>query len=299
VSARRVRRRFRLAPAAAFLASAAVSVAAGCSLGGGDDNSGASSQRTVVYAVGDAAGGDPDSRKLAEFIKGRPVDRFFYLGDVYETGTARAFRDHYEPVFGALADRTDPVIGNHEYDAREEGYYPYWEEKRGWTPDQALHRSYVDRASGWQVLAYSSESDARDEAQWIAGEMAKHEGTCRIAFAHRGRYVVADDAHSDNVDQQPVWAQLAGNVAINLVAHNHIYGRLGPRKGVHVVVSGAGGNELRGLGAQHHAVRAAESGMPMVTELTLRRGAADIRQLDVAGKVHDEKTIPCREGSSP
>jgi hypothetical protein len=113
--ARRLRRRLRLTPAAAFLASAAVSVAAGCSLGGGDDNSGASVQQTVVY------------------------------------GTAREFRDHYEPAFGTLADRTDPVIGNHEYHAREDGYYPYWEEKRGWTPDQALHRSYVDRASGWQV----------------------------------------------------------------------------------------------------------------------------------------------------
>jgi hypothetical protein len=232
-------------------------------------------------------------------MKGRSVDRFFYLGDVYENGTAREFRDYYEPVFGALADRTDPVIGNHEYAARREGYYPYWRKKRGWTPEHSLHRSYVDRASGWQVLAYSSESDAHDEARWLASELTKHEGTCRIAFAHRGRYVVADDAHADNVDQQPVWAQLAGNVAINLVAHDHVYGRLAPRNGVHVIVSGAGGNELRGLGAQRHAVRAAESGIPMVTELTLRRGAAELRQLAATGKVYDQETIPCRDGDSP
>lgn len=62
-----------------------------------------------------------------------------------------------------------------------------------------------------------------------------------------------------------------------------------------MIVSGAGGNELRGLGEQHGAVRAAEAGMRMVTELTRRRGAADIRQLDVTGKMYDRKTIACRE----
>ena len=297
---RRPRRRSWLAPAAALLASAAVWAAAGCGDDDDDDNGGgASSDQTVVYAVGDAAGGEPRAQALADFIKGRPVDRFFYLGDVYETGTATEFTENYEPLFGSLAGQTDPVAGNHEYANRYEGYYPYWETKRGWSTDQALHRSYVDGPSGWQVLAYSSEADAGEEAQWLAGELAKHEGTCRIAFAHRGRYVVVDEEHSDNPDQQPVWDQLAGNVAINLVGHNHIYGRLAPLEGVHVIVSGAGGHVIRSLGPQRHVVRAAEAGTPTVTELTLRRGAADLRQLDAAGKIYDDTTIRCREGDSP
>ncbi len=34
--------------------------------------------------------------------RGRP-DRFLYLGDVYETGTAQEFRRWYHPRFGRLA----------------------------------------------------------------------------------------------------------------------------------------------------------------------------------------------------
>ena len=41
---------------------------------------------------------------------------------------------------------------------------------------------------------------------------------------------------------------LVGTTAINLVGHNHIYGRLEPIRGVHVIVSGAGGHDLRDLG---------------------------------------------------
>ncbi len=283
-----------------LLASAAVVVGAGC--GGGDadrEASSSSSDRTVIYAVGDAAGPGRPSRRLARFIRSQPVDRFFYLGDVYESGTPREFQENYEPLYGSLASRTDPVAGNHEYALRHEGYYPYWEEKRGWSTDEAIHRSYVDRASGWQILAYNSEGDARDEARWLAGEMAQHEGTCRIAFAHRGRYAVADDSHTDNPDQQPIWAQLARNVAINLVGHNHVYGRLAPRQGVHVIVSGLGGHDIGTLGTQRHTLRAAESGTPMVAELTLRPGAADVRALDRNGKVYDQASIGCREGGSP
>ena len=92
------------------------------------------------------------------------------------------------------------------------------------------------------MIAYSSESNPRTESEWVARQLAKHEGTCRIAIAHRGRHVVVDTAHDDNLDQQPVWTQLAGRVAINLVGHNHIFGRLAPIRGVTVLVSGAGGH---------------------------------------------------------
>ncbi len=72
-------------------------------------------QGTIVYAVGDAADGGGDATALASYIEKQDLDRFFYLGDVYETGTAEEFERNYDPLYGDLADRTDPVIGNHEY----------------------------------------------------------------------------------------------------------------------------------------------------------------------------------------
>lgn len=247
---------------------------------------------TVVYALGDGADGSTASRELADYVKAQNPDRFFYLGDVYETGTAAEFTNNYEPLYGSLGPKTDPVIGNHEYANRATGYYPYWQNKRGWTQEQAKHRSYVD-ASGWQVIAYSSETDMVAEGSWVAGEVAKHGGTCRIVMAHKGRHVVTDTAHDDNTSQESVWSQIIDRTAINLVGHNHIYGRLAPVSGVHVLVSGAGGHGLRTLGTQHHPVAASKTGLPTATRLVLRPGAADLTQVDRNGTVYDSGTIGC------
>ena len=188
------------------------------------------------------------------------------------------------------------MIGNHEYGNRATGYYAYWMNKRGWTQEQAKHRSYVD-ASGWQIIAYSSETDMAAEGAWVAAEVAKHAGTCRIVIAHKGRHVVADTSHSDNTNQESVWSAIKGKTAINLVGHNHIYGRLAPVDGVTVFVSGAGGHGLRSLGSQHHTVAASKTGVATATRLVLRQGAADFAQVDKNGTVWDSGTVTCTPAS--
>src|SRR5215210_8895891 len=110
---------------------------------------------TVVYALGDGADGSSVSRALARYVAAQRPDRFFYLGDVYDHGTAAEFASHYDAAYGRLAGITDPVIGNHEYSNRIAGYYRYWQKRRGWSRDVAKHRSYVDAKSGWQIIAYS------------------------------------------------------------------------------------------------------------------------------------------------
>lgn len=222
----------------------------------------------------------------------RDPDRFFYLGDVYETGTPAEFRDNYHALYGDLADRTDPVIGNHEEAKSPEGYYPYWNEQRGWTQEEAQHRSYVDE-SGWQIIAYSSEDDSEAESDWIAQQVAQHEGTCRIAVGHRSRYMVADDLHGDNPELEPIWAALVGRTAINLVGHSHIYGRLSTIDGTSVIVSGTGGHEARPLGDQEHDVEAANARNPTAVRLVLKPGEAEVAQVDPEGTVIDSTVIPC------
>ena len=189
--------------------------------------------------------------------------------------------------------KTDPVLGNHEYPNRSTGYYPYWMTKRGWTREQAKHRAYVDSRSGWQVIAYSSETDLAVDRRWVASKLARHPGTCRIVIAHKGRHVVTDTAHGDNASQQPVWSVIRNKTAINLVGHSHIYGRLAPLGGVTVLVSGAGGHSLRSLGSQHHTVAASKTGVATVTRLVLRRRAADFSQVDKKGTVYDSGTVTC------
>lgn len=266
---------------------------------GDDDNAdggggGPHPSATVVYAVGDGADGTEPAAELADYIRRQDPDRFFYLGDVYETGTPAEFEHNYAPQYGALADRTDPVIGNHEYLNREQGYYPYWMGRRGWSRERAKHRAYVDPESGWQVIAYSSESPPGPEAKWVSKQVAKHDGTCRIALAHRARYSLADGEHSDNPEQEPIWRELADRTAINLAGNAHVYGRMRPISGVHVIVSGAGGHNLRELAEQQqHPVAAAADEIPMATRLELLRGEAKITQVDAQGGVHDSASIGC------
>lgn len=253
---------------------------------------------TTMFALGDGATGGTQSKELARYIREQKPDRFLYAGDVYESGTAEEFKDNYEPIYGSLAARTDPVLGNHEFNNRKKGgYYAYWRKKRGWSAERARHRSYVT-PEGWQVIAYSSEhaedaENATSEAAWVEKQVEKHGGTCRIAMAHRGRHVVTDSAHGDNRRQERVWSELRHKTAVNLVAHNHIYGRLSPIDGINVLVSGAGGARLREFGKQHHRVAAKLRSVHTATKLTLRRGRADFQQVDKDGDVHDRGTIRC------
>ena len=248
--------------------------------------------RTVVYALGDGADGSAEGRRLARYVRSRRPDRFIYLGDVYERGTRAEFSANYHPLYGRLARRTDPVLGNHEFNHRFGGYFPYWKRRRGFDRDRARHRAFVDD-TGWQIVAYSSESPPAAEAEWLRAQVALHPGTCRIAAGHRGRYAVADALQGDSPDQEPIWAALARGTAIGLVGHSHLYGRLAPIDGVNVIVSGAGGHELRQPGAQAHAVAAVQAGVPTATRLVLRRGRADFRQVDATGRVYDSGTIGC------
>ena len=110
------------------------------------------------WAVGDAATPNDGARRLAAYIRAQRPYRFLYLGDVYEDGTAREFRLHYDPLYGSLARITDPTIGNHEWENRFSGYYPYWRAKK-----DAGSRWSSTSIAGWQILSLNSMADHRRE----------------------------------------------------------------------------------------------------------------------------------------
>jgi hypothetical protein len=116
----------------------------------------------VVWAVGGGADGSDDARKVARRIGAGRVDRFLYLGDVYEDGTAAEYADHYRPIYGHLDKVTAPTPGNHEWPNHIEGYDPYWKKVRGKEPPSW----HSFRVAGWKLLALNSEdSHDRGSAQ--------------------------------------------------------------------------------------------------------------------------------------
>ena len=79
---------------------------------------------TVIWAVGDGADGGSQGKQVARMIRADRPDRFLYLGDVYERGTAAEFRRNYSPVYGALNRITSPTPGNHEWGNRRTRLLP-------------------------------------------------------------------------------------------------------------------------------------------------------------------------------
>jgi len=107
---------------------------------------------TTIWAVGDAEN-SARARVLAALVRRERPDRLLYLGDVYETGTAREFRQGYGALYGSLARRTIPTPGNHEWGNRAVGYRPYWRARLG-RPMPDWHRHTLP--GGWQVLSLNS-----------------------------------------------------------------------------------------------------------------------------------------------
>jgi predicted phosphodiesterase len=249
-------------------------------------------KRSVVWALGDAANGGPDSRRVATMLAERRVDRLIYLGDVYNTGTAAEFAQNYAPAFGRFARRTVPVIGNHERRNWDQGYGPYWEGVHGSPPP--LY--YASRASGWQLLSLNSE-DPHDSEQlsWLRGKLRRSSrfGDCRIASWHRPRYS-AGRYGDDHIE--PLWRALAGRARIALAGHDHTMQRLRRTDGITSFISGAGGGGLYYVDGSDPRLRFGNETDHGALRLRLSRGRAAWRFVSSSGEVLDSGRLRCRRG---
>jgi hypothetical protein len=277
--------------AAAALALAAI-VGAVAGAAPGSSPSPSQSERAVVWAVGDSATpGEPADRVAALVRRGDP-DRFLYLGDVYETGTAADFRRWYQPRFGRLAQITEPTIGNHEWSKRYQGYYPYWRRQKG-------HRVppwYSTSIAGWEILSLNSQArhGARSpEVRWLKSAL-KGPGDCRIAFMHRPRYSAG--AYGGAPDLNPLWNRLAGHAKIVLAGHDHNLQRHRPQRGLTQYVVWAGG---RGRYSLHHGDPTLVFGrddLEGALRMVLRPGHAVLEFRSTSGRLLDRSRASCSPG---
>lgn len=189
------------------------------------------SNKSVAWAVGDSVPG-----RISNLVQSSSR-YFFYLGDVYETGTYLEFQTNYP--FGSLAHKTAPTIGNHEWGNRFLGYYPFWTKKRGSSPNPY----YSFWVSGWQVIVLNSEDDlgyGSNQYSWLYDRISKNrrQGSCRVIISHRPRWSAG--SHGDNDSLKDAVSLLSGRARVWLSGHDHnmqyIY-----KNGINQFVSGAGG----------------------------------------------------------
>lgn len=256
----------------------------------------------VVWAVGDGADGGGAGKAVAARIGAGRVDRFLYLGDVYGPGlegpargdgNAEDYRDRYAPLYGALAGRTAPTPGNHEWPQRGDGYEPYWRRVIGKAPPAY----YAFRLGGWTVLSLNSQAphDAGSEqVRWLARQVARP-GTCRLAFWHRPLF--STGRHGDQPDVAPLFHALRGHAVLVVAGHDHNMQRFRPVGGITQVVSGAGGHDRYDVRRESRLVFGDDADYGAL-RIDLRPGRARLRFVAADGRVLDDSALRCRQPAS-
>jgi len=248
----------------------------------------------TVIAVGDGADSAAGTVALARAIVRAQPRVFLYLGDVYETGSAAEFTSGYNPLYGALAARTAPTIGNHEFANRRTGYLPYWRSQTGAT----LPPYYTFRLAGWTLISLNSEirHDASSpQVAWLRRQV-RNPGTCRIAFWHRPRFSAG--LHGDAQDIAPLWDALRGHARLVLSGHDHDSERLKKVDGITQIVAGAGGHALRPLIPLYQGLSFGDSRKPAALRIVLRPGRAALSFRRAGGTVIDHTRVRCRKLSA-
>jgi calcineurin-like phosphoesterase family protein len=247
-------------------------------------------ERVEVWAVGDAATPNDGARRLAAYIRSQRPDRFLYLGDVYEDGTAREFRLNYDPLYGSLARITDPTPGNHEWENRFSGYYPYWRAKKGRRQPPWSSASIA----GWQILALNSMADhgpGSRQLRWLRRQIRATAGDCRIAFAHAPRYSAG--VYEDDPGMAPLWNALRGHARAFLSGHDHNLQRLRPVSGMTQYIAGAGGATVYAIDEDDPQLAWGVSGLFGALRIALEPGLATFEFRDSRGRLLDRSRRRC------
>jgi hypothetical protein len=256
---------------------------------GGDDLQAASRTGVIVWAVGDGGDGSAKAKAVAARIAGDRPRRVLYLGDVYETGSAAEFRNHFATVYGRLARRMDPTPGNHDWPNHATGYDPYWRRIKGRT----LPHHYAFSLGGWRIVSLNSETP-RDPGQlaFLRREIARQPGTCTIAFWHRPR-LNAGRHRADQMDTDPLWRLVEGKAALVINGHDHDFQRFRKVDGTAEYVAGAGGRERYHVNAGDKRLAFSKDSVNGALRMQLQPGVARLSFVTSGGDVLDRTTVRC------
>ena len=264
---------------------------------------------TEMWAVGDGGSNLNDNDVgLGDMIEAAgSFDRFLYLGDVYETGTAEEFAQNYEPAFGRFKAKTSPTVGNHEWANRATGYDAYFGAN---APQNGGGHWYSFDVPGWHIVSLSSEESLAPDfiqTQWLREDLARNEGTCTLAFFHKPRYSAQtwDPVAAPNNDREYMegaWRELEGRASVILNGHDHDYQRFKPTRGITQFIVGTGGhswypvNESDGRLDAYLDARGGETAAALNFELN-DDGTMAYRLVAADGSVRDFGTLTCSQAA--
>ena len=252
--------------------------------------------RAISFAVlGDSGRTDGRGRQgdvVRRILERAQHDLVIHTGDlVYPAGARGDYRVAFFIPFAPLLESTPfyASIGNH--DAETEDAAPLLEVFHLPTNDaDGSERFYsFDYGSVHFVCLDTDTSDlgpGGEQARWLDRDLAAAPAPWKVVFFHKSPF--SEALHGDNREVQEAFVPIFERYAVDVVftGHDHNYQRFKPIGGVHYVVTGGGGTNLRRVSmtddlaaaeVAHHFVHV------VVDEVSLRLAA-----VDVGGSILDE-----------
>lgn len=208
---------------------------------------------SILLAAGDIGvcktRGAQATAKLLDHLAGTII----VPGDLaYPKGSAKDFRDCYDPTWGRHKARTWPVPGNHEYEAEGAApYYDYWGKRAG-EPGRGY---YSFELGPWHIVALNSNIDTAagsEQERWLRADLATTKARCILGYWHHP--VFSAGKHGDQPNSLPLFRALYDfGASVLLTGHDHDYERFAPmdsdgvpnrRRGLRSFTVGTGGARL-------------------------------------------------------
>jgi hypothetical protein len=238
----------------------------------------------------------------------------FALGDnAYDNGTAAEYANCYQPTWGAVKDRTRPVVGNHEYLASSTAapYFAYFGAAAG-TAGKGWY-SY-DIGTDWHVVVLNSNCTivgcgaGSEQEVWLRADLAASTRPCTVAMWHHPRF--SSGEHGNDSSTDAFWKALyADGAEVVLNGHDHDYERFAPQTpsaaadptyGIREFVVGTGGKDFRSFSSTTAANSQVRSiAAHGVLRLNLNSGSYDWTFLPVPGTTLDESGTGTCHGAPP
>jgi len=128
----------------------------------------------------------------SDVVTGLGADAVLPLGDEqYQTASATAFQQMYDPSWGRVKATSHPVAGNHEYlTGSAAGYYGYF----GGAAGDAAKGYYSWNIGAWHLIALNSEcsqgprigcATGSPQETWLKADLAANPSRCTLAYWHQ------------------------------------------------------------------------------------------------------------------
>jgi hypothetical protein len=187
--------------------------------------------RTVLVTGDIAACGSTGAARTADIVRAWPNSTLITVGDMaYPDGTRWEFDNCYGPRYGEFWGRTQPSVGNHEFNVPDaNGYFGYFAGKdvgdygKGWYATwvgdwRVYHLNSNCWLYGWQACGWQSE-----QYQWLAADLARTRPRCTMAAWHHPQ---KSSTGRESADMDEIlWLLAAYDLDVLVNGHAHLYER--------------------------------------------------------------------------